>query len=148
MPATELLIPANTGTSLHCLQDTLRVLATNKDTTGTYEVFELTGPANSGPPPHYHPWGENFFILEGEVELLVGQNSNLATPGTFASVPGGCVHTYRIVSPTARFLVMTHGRGASEFFQDLDREIDMANFDMDKLMEVATRHHVVPVNTN
>jgi quercetin dioxygenase-like cupin family protein len=144
MSTTEMLIEPNSGKSLQVLQDNLRVLATGSDTEGAYEVFELTGPFNSGPPPHYHPWGESFFILEGEVEILVGDTQKVATAGCFASVPGGSVHTYRIVSPTARFLVMTQGANASKFFTDMDREIDPQALDMDKVIAVAARHHVVP----
>jgi quercetin dioxygenase-like cupin family protein len=144
MSTTEMLIEPNSGKSLQVLQDNLRVLATGSDTEGAYEVFELTGPFNSGPPPHYHPWGESFFILEGEVEILVGDTQEVATAGCFARVPGGHVHTYRIVSPTARFLVMTQGSNASKFFTDMDREIDPQALDLDKVIAVAARHHVVP----
>lgn len=120
------------------------MLTTGEDTDGAYEVFELTGPFNSGPPPHSHPWGESFFVLEGEVEILVGETQKVATTGCFARIPAGMVHTYRIVSPSARLLVMTQGPNASKFFTDLDREIDPQALDLEKIIAVAARHHVVP----
>jgi len=142
---TELLIPPRTGTPLQVLQDSMRPLATGEDSNGSFEVFELTGPVNSGPPPHRHPWAEHYFILEGEVEISVGQNQSIAAPGYFVRIPGNTVHTYRIASPTARFLVITSGTEAGEFFTDLDREIDPQALSMEKVIDIATRHQVIPV---
>jgi quercetin dioxygenase-like cupin family protein len=146
MSATELITSPNGGISLQVLQDKLRVLTTSTQTGGAYELFELTGPLDSGPPPHYHPWGESYFILDGEVEVLLADRRIVATSGFFVNIPSATVHTYRIASPHARFLVLTQGAGALEFFTDLDREIDVKNLDIDRVIAVAARHGVIPVS--
>lgn len=45
-------------------------------------------------------------LVEGEIELEVDGATALATSGTFAFVPRGAVHTFRVLSPTARMLVI------------------------------------------
>jgi len=125
---------------LRIVGDTIRVLATSNDTGGAFEAFETTGPLHSGPPPHAHPWSESYFIAEGEVDVIVGEEKMRAKPGAFINIPAGTVHGYRIATPYARFTVITTPEGASEFFHDLDRETEGSVADMAKIVAVATRH--------
>ncbi|MCM1983662.1 cupin domain-containing protein [Lyngbya confervoides] len=134
----------NQGQTLQVLQDTLRILEEGDGSQTQYQVFELTGPMNSGPPPHRHPWAESFFILEGEVELLFGDQTMVGRPGDFVSAAAEQLHTFRIISQTARFLVITSGISASKFFKEMDQSVGHDCSDMDRVMAVASRHHVIP----
>jgi quercetin dioxygenase-like cupin family protein len=104
------------GTRLHVLTDMIEVL----DSGGEFEVFAVTGEAETGPPPHAHPWREAFLGLEGELEVSVGDQVTLVRPGMFLCVEPGVVHTFRMVSETARFLAISSGTRASGLFADLD----------------------------
>jgi hypothetical protein len=79
------------------------------------------------------------------VEILLGDQRTIATPGYFVSIPPEAVHTYRISSPTARFLVVTSGTAASGFFSDLDQLKGQDRADLEKIIAVAARHQVIPV---
>ena len=59
--------------------------------------------------------------IEGSVELFIGYRSFVGGPGAFVSVPRGIVHTYRVLSQRARYLLLTSQEGAAGFFLDLDR---------------------------
>ena len=135
-----ILAKADHGPKLRVVGDVIRVLATNDDTGGRFEAFETTGSRDSGPPPHAHPWSESYFIAEGEVDVIVGSEKMHATPGSFINIPAGTFHGYRIASDFARFTVITTASGASEFFHDLDRETAGSVANMEKIVEVATRH--------
>jgi quercetin dioxygenase-like cupin family protein len=137
-----ILAPADHGPRLRVVGDTIRVLATAADTGGRFEAFEATGPRDSGPTPHAHPWSESYFIAEGEVDVIVGEERMRATPGSFINIPAGTFHGYRIASLFARFTVITTSEGASAFFHDLDAETEGSVADMEKILEVATRHGV------
>lgn len=139
---SDLVIAPGQGTLLHVLEDTLRVLVQGNHTANAYEVFELTGVANSGPPPHYHPWSESYFLLEGEVEILIGDQTITATPGVFVNIPGGTIHSYCTKTETARVLVMTSSTAASAFFQELHNLMTSGGFSMEALLEIAARHQV------
>ncbi len=142
MSGRPILAGADDGTVYRVVGDNVRVLATGNDTASTYEVFELRGPENSGPPPHMHPWNEAYFVIAGEVDVIVGDRMMRATPGSFVSVPEGTVHCYRVLSAEARFLVLTSPAGASAFFEDMDRETAGSCEDMAAVLRVANRHAV------
>ncbi|MBV9229818.1 MAG: cupin domain-containing protein [Chloroflexi bacterium] len=76
-------------------------------TRGTLGVAEFEVPAHAPtPPPHiHHAHEEAFYVLEGELEFLVGTEKVRAAQGTFVMVPIGALHTF--ANPTdrpARFL--------------------------------------------
>jgi quercetin dioxygenase-like cupin family protein len=127
------------GAVLRVVEDSVRVLAAAQETGGAYEIFELSGPRASGPPPHAHPWSEAYVLLEGEVEVTLGDSKRNATPGCFVNIPAGMTHSYRVMSEGARFIVVTSPAGAGEFFADLDRETAGA-MDSENVLKVALRH--------
>ncbi len=54
---------------------------------------------------------ESFYVVEGEITLYVGdQPGARARAGSFAHLPGGTVHGFRIESETARYLILTTPR--------------------------------------
>ncbi|HKS23024.1 MAG TPA: cupin domain-containing protein [Thermoanaerobaculia bacterium] len=122
-------------TIYNVLGDRVRVLASGDG--APYEMFEWHGPENSGPPPHAHPWTESYFVIDGEADVVIGDKTLRATPGCFMSVPPDTVHTYRVTSPGAKFLVVTSPSGLKAFVEDLH---DVA--DLDTVMKVAAKHQV------
>ncbi len=139
MPSTPIDVPRDEGARLRVLADTVRVLASGAQTDAAYEVFELTGPEGSGPPPHSHPWDEGYYLLEGEVDVSVGALTRRARAGDFLLAPGGTVHSFRIVGGPARFLLLTSGAGAGEFFRAMDREIGFPPPPFEDVCRVAMR---------
>lgn len=128
------------GARLRVVGDMVRVLATSQQTGGAYEIFELEGPEGSGPPPHAHPWSEAYMVLEGEADVLLDGAHSRATAGCFYHIPAGRTHAYRILSKSAKFVVITSPAGASSFFTELDAETAGSCEDMGKVMAVAMRH--------
>ncbi len=54
---------------------------------------------------------ESFYVLEGELTLYIGDEPGLRAPaGSFAHLPGGTVHGFRIESEKARYLILTTPR--------------------------------------
>ena len=56
--------------SFFVLGETLRPLLTNA-MGSAIEIFDTTGPADSGPPTHFHPWEEVYVVLDGKLEVTV-----------------------------------------------------------------------------
>jgi quercetin dioxygenase-like cupin family protein/catechol 2,3-dioxygenase-like lactoylglutathione lyase family enzyme len=72
-------------------------------------VTELTVPPGGSPPRHvHHDLNDAFFLLEGEVVLSVGDETVVARPGTYAVVPAGKDHTFRVTSPTPARMLQVH----------------------------------------
>jgi quercetin dioxygenase-like cupin family protein len=81
------------------------------ETAGAYSLTEHLVTAASNPPMHVQlDEDEAFYILEGEVEFEVDGRVALAEPGTFAFVARGAAHTFRVLTDTARMLVICSGK--------------------------------------
>jgi quercetin dioxygenase-like cupin family protein len=65
---------------------------------------------------------ESFYVLEGEVTLYIGDEPGVLAPaGSFAHIPGGAVHGFRVESESARYLILTTPRTASSTARSLSR---------------------------
>ncbi|HET7356855.1 MAG TPA: cupin domain-containing protein [Nocardioidaceae bacterium] len=72
-------------------------------------VMELIVPPGGSPPRHVHQGlHDAFFLLDGELVLSVGDETTVARPGTYAVVPAGSDHTFRVTSSTPARLLLIH----------------------------------------
>jgi len=73
------------------------VLEDGTQTRETLGVAEFAVPPHAPtPPPHIHyAHEESFYVMEGELEFLVGTQTVRARQGTFVMVPIGALHTFR-----------------------------------------------------
>lgn len=113
------------------------------------EVFETSGPADAGPPPHRHDWDEVYVVLDGELEVFDGTTWERVGPGQVVHIGAGTVHGYRNAVDGTRFLTVTAAGpaagGASAFFAAVDEEITEFPPNLDQLVPLAVRHGVEPV---
>ena len=92
------------------LNGLMTTLATTEETGGAYCLMEHVLTAACNPPVHVHEVeDEAFYVLEGEIEFVVGGESIVARPGTYAFAPRGVDHYFRVLTPEARMLVITSG---------------------------------------
>ncbi|HET7571177.1 MAG TPA: cupin domain-containing protein [Gaiellaceae bacterium] len=72
------------------------------------EAVELSfEPPWEGVDPHSHAdHTDSFYVLEGEVEFLVNGEWRRGGPGTFASVPPGVEHGFRIPAGGGRIRIL------------------------------------------
>jgi quercetin dioxygenase-like cupin family protein len=86
----------------------------------TLSVFELE-PGFEGPEPHQHEdHVDSFYVLEGDVEFVLGNEPVRAGPGTFFAAPPGIVHTFTNPGPGGARLLNMHSPDAG--FADFLRE--------------------------
>lgn len=105
-----------------------------------YEVFARAG---SGVPPlHTHPWNEWFYVLEGEVEMHLGERVVLATPGYAVNLPAGVAHTFEAKSPQARFLVLVSNAGAERYLEELAQASQQCQLTPDEVMAIGQKHYI------
>ncbi len=93
-------------------------LATGDQTGGAFALVDEQAKRGDSVPLHRHEQDmESFYVLEGEVTLFIGDQPGVrAGAGSFAHVPGGTVHGFRIESETARYLIFTTPRHG-EFYR-------------------------------
>ncbi len=73
------------------------VTAAAADSDGEFVGMEFTLPPGSvSPPPHIHAHlSEQYEVIEGAFEVMVGTDWRTLAPGESASVPPGALHTFR-----------------------------------------------------
>src|SRR5215213_3893944 len=69
-------MPPDGGDSVWLVRDRVTVKLTSEDTGGVYSMVEEISPPQGGPPPHTHrDEDEVLYVLEGEVEFLLGEDT-------------------------------------------------------------------------
>jgi quercetin dioxygenase-like cupin family protein len=93
-------------------------LATGEQTGGAFALVDERAKRGESVPLHLHRDDmESFYVVEGEITLYIGEGPGVrAGPGSFAHVPGGTVHGFRVESETARYLILTTPRHG-EFYR-------------------------------
>jgi quercetin dioxygenase-like cupin family protein len=104
------------GDATWFLNGLMTTKASSTETGGSYSLTEHVVTSASNPPMHIQTDEEEaFYVLDGELEFEVDGTTLPAWPGSFALVPRGAAHTYRVMSRTARMLVITSApQGAPE----------------------------------
>ena len=109
------------------LHQLAHVHLTGKETAGTLSVVEATGPAGPAAPLHVHRReDETFYVLEGELTLLIGERVHRAGAGSLVYAPRDVAHTFTVDSPTARWLVVSTPSDFEEFVACLGSSADAA----------------------
>src|SRR5512143_3988081 len=131
--------PRDYAPTLNIVGEHVTVLASGEATEG-YEIFLQLGPEASGPPPHSHPWDESFYVVKGEIDFGIGNDSKTAAPGTLVHLPAGTVHWFRFGRGGGEMVSMTSRLGASKLFTAFAREVAPVSPDLGKLAEVGARY--------
>jgi mannose-6-phosphate isomerase-like protein (cupin superfamily) len=139
------------GKKLWVADELMAFKASGKDTGGAYSLTDSVVPPGGGPPPHvHHREDEAFWVLEGELEVTVGEATFGAGAGSFVHLPKSVPHAYRNVGVgPARFLTLIVPAGLEGFFEevgkpgsDLSSPPPFGEEDIEKLLTVAPKYGV------
>jgi quercetin dioxygenase-like cupin family protein len=135
--------PARAGAVFLGPGDLYRFLVTGAESGGTYFAMEAYVPPGGGPPPHIHRnEDETFYIVEGEIEFLLGDEIVTGGVGDFVNMPRGVVHRFHNAGTTpARMILTFTPAGIEGFFEEtLERALSVDQTPPDNLDEVAARY--------
>ena len=111
MQTTTLIRGSDEGQITWFFNALMTTKASMSETAGAYSLTEHVVTAASNPPMHVQvDEDEAFYILDGEIEFEVEGQVVTATPGTFAFVARGAAHRFRVLTDTARMLVICSGK--------------------------------------
>jgi len=114
--------------------ETITVLA-GEDLSKPFEVHIQEGVQGGGPPPHFHPWDEAFYVVDGEVEVTVEGQSTTVSAGGYVHIPGGAIHAYKNISGTAKMIGVVSDPRGGQLFTALDRL--KVPEDLPRILEIA-----------
>ena len=127
-PTTIYALDAGQGRHLHAL-DNLATLKTAAGANASMAVVEFSAPQDFGPPLHSHNDEDEFlFVIDGSLEVQVGDEHRIVEAGAFVWLPSGVPHTFQVVSESCRMLSVTaDASGDATFdamFADLGEDTD------------------------
>jgi quercetin dioxygenase-like cupin family protein len=98
----------------------LTVKASGAETGDAFAQFLTDDPRGTAPPLHvHHNEDETFYILDGEVTVLVGDERIDLRTGDYCFAPRGIRHTWIVRSERARMLVTVSPAGIEQAFVSL-----------------------------
>ena len=140
-----LVLGPNEGKLLQISDHPITFKATRNDTNGAYSLFEanLVG---GGPGQHIHSdEDEALYILEGELNVKLGEEIFCVKSGSFVFLPRNVVHTFwRATEKPVKILVIISPPEFEDFFFDIvgdKQEIDGEQFG-ERAMEIADRYNL------
>jgi quercetin dioxygenase-like cupin family protein len=95
----------------------MRFKAVSEDTNGQFWLAEQVSDKGYASPLHRHTKeDELFLVLDGELRVGVGEQVMEVPAGGVAFAPRGLPHTFRVESPSARFLLLSTPGGFERWF--------------------------------
>jgi quercetin dioxygenase-like cupin family protein len=134
--------PSSEGLAFWGPGDSYRFLVTSAESGGAYLAMEAIVAPGGGPSPHIHRnEDETFYVLDGDVEFLLGDRIVTGRPGDFVNVPRGTVHRFHNASSARARLILTFSpAGIEKFFEEtLERADDPTQPPPDNIQEVDAR---------
>ncbi len=137
------------GKMLWVANELMTFKVSSEDTGGMYALTDSVVPPQGEAPLHvHHREDEAFWVLEGELEILVGEDTFRASAGSFVHLPKGVRHGYKNVGTgPARFLTLIVPAGLEKFFEevgkpgtDLSSPPPFEEEDIEKFLALAPRY--------
>jgi quercetin dioxygenase-like cupin family protein len=94
------------------------ILVSAEETGGKVTVMRMTAPAGTGSPPHTHPGEEALYVLEGELNVHIGDEVVSAKPGSSFYFPAGTREFFEAVTQATVLVTYTPG-GVDQFFTEV-----------------------------
>ena len=145
-------VPNDGGKKINVLGIPMVIRIHGRDTGGVVSAVESHDVPGGGPPPHiHHREDESFFVLEGEITFLLGEQKVVAKPGTFVQGPRGIPHAFKNESNSpARMLIHVTPPGFEHFIREIGRSVPTFDSpplpvtpdDIQKLLAVAPKYGI------
>ncbi|MEV7652488.1 MULTISPECIES: cupin domain-containing protein [Micrococcaceae] len=149
-------VPAGDGHAVWLNGDLYTSKLDSRDTQGRITVLEATVPPGGGPPRHNHlNEDEIFYVIDGRLEITIGDTEYEAGPGSLVFVPQGAMHSFtnRTRDYAKQLLLFTPGGFERFFFEagltaEAGRPIpELAATDQHLAQEIAAKYGSIQEGT-
>ena len=131
------------GKIINVIGDVQTFKLTGKDTNGLFTLIEEENEPGTGIPPHVHENEDEVFkVVEGEMELTVGDKTTILRAGDLAFGPRGIPHSWKIVGNSkAKVILSVFPAGIEDMFEELG-ELPPGPPDFPKVVEICGRYGI------
>jgi quercetin dioxygenase-like cupin family protein len=118
-------VPARTGQAYWFFGDLFTHLVTGEESGGSYFTLEVIVSPNNGPLPHlHHNAEEQFYVVEGELYIWVGDQTFQVSAGDFVHIPRETIHSFKNGPKPAKMVATFSPAGIEKFFQEIGKPVD------------------------
>lgn len=118
------------------------------ETNGQFAMATCEVEPGAGPPLHMHTLeDEAFFVLDGEVEITIGDEVMIVKAGSTVFAPRGIKHRFRGHGDrNAKMVMFVTGSNFEKFYARYEEEMNRPEPDMAKIMQISAEHglHMYP----
>ena len=119
-------IPPGEGRALWVLGELLTHKVPSQQTGGAYALFEVITQPGAGPLPHVqHREDESFYVLGGEFEFSIGEETLRVGAGSLLYIPKGTLHAHKNFGEEVGRMLMSQTPGGlyERFFERIGDEV-------------------------
>ncbi|NNE28700.1 MAG: quercetin 2,3-dioxygenase [Saprospiraceae bacterium] len=137
------IVRASEGKVFNVLGDMQTFKLTGKDTHGQFTLIEEENEPGTMIPPHIHTREDEIFkVLEGEMELTVGDQTTILKAGDLAFGPRGVPHSWKIVGDKkAKVILSVFPAGIEHMFEEIGG-LPPGPPDLEKVSEICGRYGI------
>lgn len=133
------------GTELHAPDATLTLKVDAQHTDGAYEIFEVDAARDEPTPLHRTGWAKSYYVLQGRIVVQVDDQGFDVGPGCAIAIPPDALHTFTVLTPSAKFLVFSLTGAMGRFHADMASSVPQGRplqEVAEQLQQVLSRHDV------
>lgn len=100
-PLKPKIVRKEDGQKVNVIRDQQTFKLTGEDTAGKFTLIEEVNPPGTMIPPHVHTKEDEIFkVLEGKLEVTVGETTTILEAGDLAFAPKNIPHSWKVVGDT------------------------------------------------
>nr|WP_293304216.1 cupin domain-containing protein [Allomuricauda sp.] len=142
-PLTPKIVRSNEGKKVNVIGDQQTFKLTGDDTNGLFTLIEEVNPPGTMIPPHVHTNEDEIFkVLNGELEVTVGEQTTILKAGDLAFAPKNVPHTWKVVGDQdCRTILSVFPAGLEHMFEELGK-LPPGPPDFAKVSEICGRYGI------
>jgi len=123
------IVEPKKGRHIAVAGDINTIVASKKDTAGTYSFIEAKVFPGGGPAPHIQTREhEGFYVVKGQITFKVDKQRIEAKPGTFVNVPPHVLHSFKNeTNEVAELIIILSPPGLEQLFVEVGLEVSDIN---------------------
>jgi quercetin dioxygenase-like cupin family protein len=126
---TAYLVSKNLQRTRHYMGGCWTFLCKGEDSNGKFALIEIKIRKGLEPPRHIHTKeDETYYLLEGQMEFSVGDQTYVVSAGDCIYLPSNIPHHFKLNTNTVRMLVHIAPAGLEEMFWELSKPADQIDF--------------------
>lgn len=129
------------GQLLNVLGDNQNIKLTGKDTNGQFTLIEQNNKPGVGIPPHVHENEDEVFqVIEGQVEMRIGEETTTLHAGDLIFCPKGIPHSWKVVGEKdTKAMLSIFPAGLENMFEEL-AQLPVGPPDFEKVAKICGKY--------